>query len=64
MKQVHRLPVGAAARFKVVNGTPPGPTDPAIVEFPPPPQLRRAGNRAPCRRAVARPARYCRVTAR
>jgi hypothetical protein len=58
MKHDHRRPVSTSVLtgFEVVNGTPPGPTDPGIAEILPPPQFRRVGGHA-----MARPVPHCRA---
>jgi hypothetical protein len=59
MKHVHRHPVSAAivsrSGFDVINGTPPGPADPAIGEILAPPRER-------CARGWT--ARHCRAVSR
>jgi hypothetical protein len=70
MKQVHRRSVSTASRsrsagcaagligFEVINGTPPGPSDPFFTEILAPPHDRYAGA------VAAGQARHCRGVAR
>jgi hypothetical protein len=60
MKQVHRKrTVGSAftGGFTIINGTPPGPSDPVIVEFQPVTDF----SCATCLRTAWRTTRHCRA---